>query len=298
MPNPLVSVVIVSYNTKAVTAKAVKSVFSSQSFTKKDLEVIVVDNDSRDDSVAYLKKGFPALKLIANTKNLGFGAGNNQGALEAKGKYLLLLNSDASLSRNTLKTLVEELELNPDLLAVGPQLRYLDGSVQLSGGYFPTLWRIFGWMFWLDRLPLVKLLFPRPYHVLDSAWHQREQYPDWLMGACLLFRRREFLAAQGFDQKIFMYGEEVELFLRLTRPNRRVLFTPAAHAVHLGSSNTRRLTLELRGIDYLYTRHYPKLRWLAKLIMIKGALLRLLVFSLLPTRRTAAREYLNYLRHR
>lgn len=295
---PRVSVVIVSYNTRALTAKAVQSVYTSEGFAKDELEVIVVDNGSTDDSVSYLRQCFPQLQLITNSDNRGFGSGNNQGAQAAKGQYLLLLNSDAYLESFALRTIVDRLAGDPTLSCVGPQLTYPDGRLQLSGGYFPTLARAVAWMLWLDRLPLVKLLFPRPYHVSSRVWHCQEQHPDWLMGACLLFRRRKFLATGGFDEQIFMYAEEVELFLRLARSGQHVLFTPSARVVHLGGQSAPRLTLELKGIEYFYTRHYPKQRWLAKLVMVVGVLLRLLVFSLLPHRRHSAREYLNYLRHR
>jgi len=92
---PLVSVIIVSFNTRKLTIKSIKSVYASSGFKKDEIEVIVVDNNSTDDTVEFIGKQFLNFRLIVNQDNRGFGGGNNQGAKVAKGKYLLLLNSDA-----------------------------------------------------------------------------------------------------------------------------------------------------------------------------------------------------------
>ena len=300
MKRPLVSVIIVSYNTRDLTVKSIKSALDSRGFKPGDLEVIVVDNNSSDDTVSYLKTNFPDLSLIANSKNRGFGGGNNQGAKIAKGKYLLLLNTDAFLAPNSLKILVEKMESDNTLSSVGPQYRYADNAMQCSAGYSPTLIRVLAWMWWLDKLPLIKNLFQTPYHVFDLNWYKSPHYPDWLMGACVIFRKSEFDSAGGFDEQIFMYAEEVELFRRLkSKTNKRNLFTPETKIIHLGSASTKkanafRLTHELKGIEYIYKKHYRALFPLIKLIILSGVVLRLAVFLLIPSRHSALKEYLNY----
>lgn len=298
---PLVSVVIVSYNTRELTVKSIQSVQASTGFQPEQIEIILVDNNSSDDTVAYLKRHFPAVRLITNDTNRGFGGGNNQGAQLAQGQYLLLLNTDAFLAPNSLKVMVELLTTLPDVVSVGPQLRYGDGRLQCSGGYLPTPLRVLAWMWWLDKLPLVKHLFPTPYHVFDPDWHTRQQFPEWLMGACVMFRRAEFMTAGGFDEQIFMYAEEVELYRRLHESlHKRVLFTPLTQVIHLGRASSNKanafvLVHELRGIEYIYAKHYPHLLWIIKLVIRIGVILRLLVFSLLPARRDALIEYKKFL---
>jgi hypothetical protein len=295
-----VSVVIVSYNTRKETAHALESVLASEGFKRDELELIMVDNNSPDDSVEYVRKHFPSVKLIVNKDNKGYGGGNNQGAKIAKGEYLLLLNPDAFLSKDSLKVMVDILANNPEIVSVGPQLRYGDGRLQLSGGYLPTPWRVLAWMWWLDKLPLVKNLVPKPYHVIDPEWHTHPQHPEWLMGACVIFRTKEFLAAGGFDENIFMYAEEVELYRRLKASlGKQVYFTPQTQVVHLGGVSTKkanayRLSLELKGIEYIYRKHNPRLLWFVKSVIVTGVLMRLLVFSLIPSRRESIPEYLNY----
>jgi N-acetylglucosaminyl-diphospho-decaprenol L-rhamnosyltransferase len=299
---PLVSIITVSYNTRKETVQSIESVYKSKGFKPGEIEILIVDNNSPDDSVAYIKNHFPKVQVIANKKNRGFGGGNNQAAKIAKGKYLLLLNPDAFLGVNSLRVMVDRMEADDQIVSVGPQLRYADNRVQLSGGYLPTPLRVTAWMLWLDKLPLVKLLFPNPYHVISTDWHTSEQSPEWLMGACILFRKDEFLVAGGFDEEIFMYAEEVELYRRLKESlGKRVLFTPETEVVHLGGVSTKkanayRLALELKGVEYIYRKHYPNLFWLIKLVIFVGVILRLAVFSLIPSRRDTVKEYLGYFR--
>ena len=298
----LVSVIIVSYNTRKETVKSVKSVYASKGFKKNEIELILVDNNSQDDSVEYIKKHFPEVTVIVNKDNKGYGGGNNQGAKVAKGKYLLLLNPDAFLGVDSLRIMINKLEEDNQIVSVGPQLLYADKSIQLSGGYLPTPLRVLAWMWWLDKLPLIKLLFPKPYHVISPDWHTKEQSPEWLMGACILFRKSEFLKADGFDDEIFMYAEEVELYRRLkTSLGKRILFTPDTSVIHLGGVSTKkanayRLALELKGVEYIYAKHYPLLLPLVKLVILLGVIMRMAVFSLVPSRKEALNEYKSYFR--
>lgn len=293
----LVSVVVVSYNTREYTVKSLQSALNSHGFKPGEIEVILIDNNSPDDTVAYVKKHLPSVKVIANHENLGFGGGNNQGAKLARGQYLLLLNPDAFLGSNSLKIMYDLMENDQNLVSVGPQLRYQDGSMQQSAGYLPTPWRVMAWMWWLDKLPLIKKLFPTPYHVFDLNWHEHDHHPEWLMGACIMFRRDEFLLAGGFDDKIFMYAEEVELYRRLSETlHKKVLFTTKTKVIHIGSVSTKkanayRLVYELQGVEYIYAKHYPHLLWFIRLVIYTGVIMRVAIFSLLPSRREALAEY-------
>jgi GT2 family glycosyltransferase len=294
---PLVSVIMVSYNTRDYTVKAMRSALDSKGFKPGEVEVIMIDNNSPDDTVAYTKKHLPSVKVIANKDNRGFGGGNNQGAHIAKGKYLLLLNPDAFLEKDSLRIMVDILETRTDIVSVGPQLRYMDGSMQQSAGYLPTPLRVMAWMWWLDKLPLVKKLFPEPYHVFDLDWHKQDRYPEWLMGACIMFRKDEFLTAGGFDDKIFMYAEEVELYRRLKESlGKKVHLTTKTKVVHVGSVSTKkanayRLSYELQGIEYIYAKHYPSLLWFIKFVINTGVIMRIALFSLIPSRRDTLVEY-------
>lgn len=297
---PLVSVIIVSYNTRDYTVKAMQSALNSRGFKKGEIEVIMIDNNSPDDSVEYTKKHLKDVIVVANKQNAGFGGGNNQGAKIAQGKYLLLLNPDAFLEKDSLRIMVDIMEKRSDIVSVGPQLRYTDGSMQQSCGYLPTPMRVLAWMWWLDKLPLIKKLFSKPYHVFDLDWHKKDRYPEWLMGACIMFRKDEFMTAGGFDDQIFMYAEEVELYRRLKESlGKKVFFTTKTKVVHVGSVSTKkanayRLAFELQGIVYIYKKHYPHLLWFIKFVINVGVLMRMALFSLIPSRRDTLVEYKKY----
>lgn len=300
MKKPLVSVIIVSYNTRKLTIKSINSVRASKGFKKNEIEIIVIDNNSSDDTVKHLNKNLPQITLIANKSNKGFGGGNNQGVSKSQGKYILLLNTDAFLEPDSLRVMLDILIKRQDIVSVAPQLRYEDGSLQQSAGYLPTPMRVLAWMFWLDKLPFTKWAFKSPYHVYDLSWYKQDRNPGWLMGACVLFRKFEFEEAGGFDEKIFMYAEEVELYRRLKQAlGKKTHLTTKTFVTHLGSASTKkanayRLVYELKGVDYIYKKHYPYLRIPVKVILVLGALLRLILYRFIPTRKDAYEEYKKY----
>ena len=300
--NKLVSIIIVSYNTANLTQKCVKHALASSGIDAGQLEIIVVDNNSSDNTVQLLKKSYPDIKIISSPKNLGFGGGNNLGAKHATGEYVLLLTTDAFLNPGSLSELVTVLDKNKSILAVAPKLTYEDGEIQQSVGYFPTLARVVGWMWGLDKLPGIKLLFPTPYHFYDVSKYNKDLSPDWLMGACVLVRKDAYLSVTGFDEKIFMYGEEVELFYRLKKkhPDQFVRLVTSVSVTHLGSyssnaANTSRLLSELDGIITFYNLHFPSLTWVIKWVINLGVIMRIIIFSLIPAKRSSAGQYLSYL---
>ena len=297
--SPIVSVIIVSYNTKSLLLDCIAKIPTS-SLPKDQIEIIVVDNHSTDGTLPALSSAYPTLKVIKNTVNRGFGGANNQGADVAQGKYLLFLNTDAFLTPAILPTLISYLDSHPRVVAVGPKYLYPDGRFQPSAGYFPTLTRVMGWMWGLDRLPILKYFFPRPYHQENPNFYQSNQEVEWLMGACILLRRRDFAAVSGFDSKIFMYCEEVELFLRLNqKTGMNCIYESSVSITHIGSASTKksgasRLVQELRGIEYLYAKHYPGQLGYLRLLLYTGVLLRLIVFAFIPAKHEAMLEYKKY----
>lgn len=297
---PLVSVIIISFNTADLTLKSISCVKKSKQFKKNEIEIIVVDNASSDTSVSQVKEKYPQVKIIKNLKNVGFGLANNQAIKASKAKFILLLNSDAFVNPDTIKTLLQELAENNNIIAVAPQLLNRDGSIQHSAGYLPTLKRVIAWMFCLDRLPLLSDLI-KPYHISKTSWYKQNRSPDWVIGACVLLRKSELARVGGFDESIFMYAEEVELFLRLKKKfKKRILFTPDAVATHLGSQSTKktktsRLTQELKGIEYIYHKHWPYLVVPARLSMLLGVTIRILLFQFIPSKKNAYEEYKKYL---
>ena len=152
------SIIIINYNTEKITRECIESIINNTSGIT--YEIIVVDNASSDGSVKMLtnlKSKISNLRLILNNKNLGFGEGNNQGFKIAKGEFFLLLNTDTKLLDNVLAQMVSWMKKHPDIGISSCALRFKDGSVQGTGGYFPHLSKIFAWMIIFGRINLIMI---------------------------------------------------------------------------------------------------------------------------------------------
>src|SRR5207248_2649793 len=150
------------------------------------MEVFVVDNASGDETIAILRTDFPWVQLIPNSVNVGFGAAHNQALRQARGRYWLVLNSDAALRPGALRTLIQYMDANPSVAVAGPRLRYPDGEVQSARRRYPTPATLFLestqlQRFWPDNPVL------RRYYVHDRP-EGDVQDVDWLVGACLCVR--------------------------------------------------------------------------------------------------------------
>lgn len=282
------SVIIVSFNTRELLEKCLTSVYQSivAGGLSQDSEVIVVDNASRDASPQMIEKKFPQVRLIKNPKNLGFAAGNNQGIKSAKGDYYLLLNSDTVLRKDTLKLLLGEMKKNASLGVIGCKLLNKDNTIQPSAGFFPDLTRVFLWMTFLDDL-LSRFLSIRPYHVENRNFYHKIQEVDWVTGACFLISRKAVEKAGLLDEKIFMYGEEVEWCYRIKYAGFRVEYYPQASIYHYkGQSSVKSegagIDQEYLAIIYFYKKHQQGWKLPAvRLLLASGALLRLFVFGII-----------------
>lgn len=281
------SIIIVSFNTGSLLRKCLNKVYKALSFGKieKVSEVIVVDNASYDDSILMVEKNFPKVIIVKNKKNLGFSVANNQGIKRSEGEYILLLNSDTEIEKDTLTKLLEALERDKTIGVVGGKLMNVDGSFQASLGFFPTLSKVFFWMFFIDDIPLVSQILA-PYHVEEETFYNKMQNVDWVTGACLMFRREVINRVGYLDENIFMYGEEMEWCYRIKKCGWKVVFTPEAQIFHhqgasTGASDAGILS-EFKALLYFYKKHKPA--WQAPLLSLFlrfGALLRIIIFGII-----------------
>ncbi|HAV14969.1 MAG TPA: hypothetical protein DCX25_01445 [Candidatus Pacebacteria bacterium] len=277
-----VSIIIVSYNTKALTKQAVAAAYASSQ--THGLEVIVVDNGSTDGSQEALKKAFPMLVLIQQKTNGGFSQANNRGAQEAKGKYLFFLNSDTEIEQGATDVLVKELERSSKVGIVSGMLLNEDGSVQPQGGALPNLLNIKAWMMFVDDFPLVNRLF-LPYQQSRSSYFTARHQMGWIGGTAVMMRKTVFSQIGAWDEHIFLYGEDIELCLRLHKAGFLSVYTPEAKIVHLKHQSAgaeRAAKGEVEGLLYIWKKHFPawQLPFL-RLILLTGAWLRILIFGIL-----------------
>jgi len=288
----MLSVIIVSYNTRQMTLDCLRTLYAGLGGLS--AEVFVVDNASTDGSPAAVREAFPQVTLIANDHNAGFGAANNQAIGCARGEFLLLLNSDAFPEPGAIPALVEYLQAHPRTGVVGPKLLNADGSRQLSCFRFPT-----PGLAWRENLWISAALPNHPILGDYRRWaHDAEREVDWVIGACLLVRKKACDEAGGFDERFFMYSEETDWQQRIRRSGWKIAFTPTAQVTHLGGASgaSDKPAINQHFFDSLdrYVRKHHGLGGVLslRLAMIFGCSLRVpawaLTASLLPRRREAA----------
>jgi N-acetylglucosaminyl-diphospho-decaprenol L-rhamnosyltransferase len=219
-------------------------------------EVIVVDNCSTDDSVKIIADNFPAVKLICNQDNLGFGKANNLAVKHSQGEHLLFLNTDTILTENTPKLLSDYLKQNEDVGVIGARITFKDASYQLSSGNLPNL---------------VVEFFDKIRYRLDDRWHYlfsriyNQKYSvvqevGWVTGACLMIRRDLFKQLDGFDESFFMYFEDKDICKRVNDLGWKVIYYPNTSLIHLlgGSSQDAKKNVNTYYRDsqlYYYQKH-------------------------------------------
>jgi hypothetical protein len=285
------SIIIVSFNTKGVTLDSINSIIKNTSGLK--YEIIVIDNASTDGSVSVLKnlKKESKIELLLNKENSGFGAANNKALKVAKGEYVLFLNSDTLVTSNVIKYTVDWMEKDPLVGVASCSLKNKDGSLQETGGYFPDLFKVFTWMFFIDDLPVVGEII-KPFHFSHTnspfykklRGHTQIKEVDWLTGAFMLFRKSILEKVGGFDEDYFMYTEEVDLCYRVRRAGWKVLYLPQWSITHLGGQSSGvelPLLHEYEGVKLFYKKHKPGWQFpLLRLFLKSGAFLRMFVMGL------------------
>jgi N-acetylglucosaminyl-diphospho-decaprenol L-rhamnosyltransferase len=229
-----VSVVIVSWNTRALTTACLASLPGGAGSVAWD--AVVVDNASSDGSVAAIRADFPDVHLIANATNVGFAAANNQGIRACAGRYVLLLNSDTLAAPGSLAALVAFADAHPRAGVVGPRLENPDGSFQTGPTPFPSLWTEF-----LSVTGIGRRLTYRGYPSRREAASLTAQPTDYVVGACMLARRDAIDEVGVLDEGYFMYSEEPDWCWRMRQVGWETWFTPSAVVTHLGGQSTRQV---------------------------------------------------------
>jgi GT2 family glycosyltransferase len=252
------SIVIVNYNVKNLLKKCLESIFKYEKDTR--FEVIVVDNNSSDDSQKMLKTDFPQVKLIENKRNLGFSAGCNQGIKQSQGKYVLLLNPDTELTPGGFKKMIDFMDSDPKVGICGPKMMDQEGNIQFSCRSFPSyLTAISSSQSILNRIFPDNLLSRK--YLLKERDHSQIQEVDWVSGSCLLAKREMFEKVGPLDERFYMYVEDVDLCYRAKKTGFSVFYFPPAVVIHhIGKSTQKKKIAMLvehhRSMYYFYLKHY------------------------------------------
>jgi len=257
---PILSILIINYNTKKLTLECLESIYA---FDTQQVEVLLLDNNSSDGSVSAIRKHFPKVRMFSKKQNLGFSKGNNFLLQQAKGSYILFLNSDIKVLDNGIQKLLSCYQLNEKHVAfMGGKLFNVNMSSQPSCGPFYTLPVVFAALF-----------LRGDYWGLTRRSPNRFNVVDWVSGACIMTTKKVMNAVGGFDNTIFMYMEEIDLLYRARKQSFITAFCPRAQFVHYGSASshngrTMPILNVFSGFIYFYSKHYSKI----ELLMLKGML--------------------------
>jgi GT2 family glycosyltransferase len=255
-----ISVVIVSWNAKAFLTDCLRSVLSQQ--FSGSLEIIVVDNASSDGSPEAVRDDFPTVKLICNSRNLGFAKANNIGIRHSSGDYLFLINSDVVVSNDCFSKMIRHLDEHHDIGMLGPRIIGANGQVQRSCMGYPSLWNSFSRALALDSLfPQSELLGGQ----LLTFWHHDDRRSVNVINGCFWALRRAAVEEVGLlDERFFIYGEDVDWCKRFSDHGWNVVFFPDAEALHYGGASSSnapvRFYLEMQRAHHQYwTKHHSRL---------------------------------------
>ena len=254
---PAVSVIIVSYKVRYYIEQCLYSVLRSVP----DAEIFVVDNDSADGSVEFLRKRFPQVEVIDNGCNAGFGKANNIALAKATGRYVLFLNPDTVVAERTIPGCIEYMDAHPDTGAVGVRMQYGDGHFALeSRRSLPTPSVAFWHMTGIGRLFSHSSVFAK-YH-LSYLDRDRECRIDVVSGAYMFIRKEALDKIGGFDEAFFMYGEDIDLSYRILQQGYKNCYLPLP-IVHYKGESTNKTSYRYAKVFYdamniFFDKHFKR----------------------------------------
>jgi len=228
---PKLSIVILSYNTKRLTKECLLSLKINRG--EIDFEVIVSDNGSSDGTCTMVEKEFPWVRLVENRDNLGFAAGNNKARDYCRGEYVLFLNSDTKVPKDTLKETINYIEKNEDIGALSCKIVLPNGSLDKdSRRSFPTPWVAFTHLVLrLDRIFPQSKLFARYWYGYLPANYIHEV--DVIQGAFFLVRKKILDKVGWFDEDYFLDGEDIDLCWKIRKAGWKIIYFPQVSILHL-----------------------------------------------------------------
>lgn len=280
------TIVIVNYNSFRLLEQCLKSIRTSLADSQVTYEVIIVDNSPSKETINTTNQDY--LRIIRNKINTGFGAGCNRGIKAAQGRYVLLLNPDIQVIDQSIMKLLRFIQ-NKNRCFAGGQLLNTDLSKQPSCGLFFNLMTIFIMLFLKGEQLRITKYSP-----------QTTRRVDWLSGACLLGKKADFLGLDGFDEKIFLYTEEVDLLYRAMKNGFSCYFYPEASFIHQGAATTGldKATENIyKGLIYFYKKHYsgPDLLILKSFLYLKAVIS--IIISLLTGNQILRSRYIKALNY-
>jgi len=269
MSRPDVTIVIVSWNTRAILRDCLRSVYENAGPV--NFDIIVVDNASTDGSAEMVRAEFAGVRVIANSDNRGFAAANNQGITVATGRYVLLLNSDTIVLDGAIAKTIAFADARPEAAVVGCRVLNPDRTLQASCFLFPSILNLL-----LSATYLYKL-FPRSRFFgreRMSWWDKKDAREVDVISGCFMLVRRETIDQVGpMDEGFFMYAEETDWCYRFQKAGWSNVYTPDGQIIHLGGQSTAQVStpmmvqLRLSVLRFMRKHRGPLVYWICCLLV-------------------------------
>lgn len=267
LDNVDVSVVIVNWNTRGYLLDVVRSL--KETTHRASLEIIVVDNDSRDGSQAALREQHPDVTLIQNPGNLGFARANNIGFAVARGRAICLVNTDVVALDGVIDKLWNYLQTHDQVGMVGPRQINGEGNTRMNVRRFPNVANAAGDYLWLKKLGIL------PGRALPPSSYLHTHAAEVLSGAFLMVRREALEQVGPLDEDFFFYGEDTDWGKRFHDADWGTVYHPEAEAIHFGGGSTAaypvKYYLTMEQADHLYWSKHQSARARAAYVAIKVA---------------------------
>ncbi|MBI4036747.1 glycosyltransferase family 2 protein [Candidatus Daviesbacteria bacterium] len=271
---------IINYKTKELTAQCLKSIFDKNWNIK--YKVFLVDNNSQDGSLKFLKEKFPLAHFQENNENLGFAGGHDSILPKIEARYILVLNSDTKINSGVLDKMVEFMDQKPAMGIASCKIFDFEGKLQPNAGNLPYGLALITWLFNLEPLGLKR----QSFHIEDSKFYEDFHLVGWVSGSFLLIKKEVVDKVGYFDRNYFMYFEDVDLCDRVAKAGFEIGINPNVSVDHLsgGSSDNPKLRQwlgESRGLVTFCRLRFNKLfSFLIKLLVYKATFLRMIAFAL------------------
>lgn len=257
MPDPEISIVIVSWNVRDLLIACLRSLVH---YVKTPHEVILVDNHSADGTIEAVHRDFPLVRIVTNEYNAGFSRGNNQGWQKAHGQYVCFLNPDTEFINDPFPPLISYFREHPHTGAIGPQLLNTDRTHQLSVRRYPSFADqalILLKLRWLGRwLPTLQA-----YQFAPESQSFEPLEVDQIMGACIVMPRTVLADAGSFDEGFWIWFEEVDLCRRLKTKGYHVIYDPQAQLIHHGGRSFAQHISVMKQLWYMKSLNRYASKW-------------------------------------
>jgi GT2 family glycosyltransferase len=270
------SIIIISFNTKEITYNCINSIFNS--ITNYSYEIILIDNNSNDDSVSNISQSFKNIKIFALSENIGFSKANNIGINYAKGEFIFLLNSDTILFTDTINDLLNEIKLKNDEI-YSPVILNSDCTIQRSIFNFPSPLKVF-----LRISDFYSIIFKFiKYFKKSTTYNKKINYVSF---AAVIMKSEIFKRIGTLDENLFFYHEDCEFGLRAHLHNIKIIKLNKTKLIHLGGSSSNEFSIsafenDIIGLVYIFRKYYSYRTFiLLKLSIISALLIRILLWHI------------------